>query len=169
MRCGDGNRRCYLAAFGNGGRGLGWRNAGGLQKSTNTRKHCHLEPPDRNAVLLTLWFWLSEPTVAPLHSRTVRIQFLSYYFSGNLLQQWYKTNTGFPGACNAGDPGLIPGLGKIPWRRVWLPAPVLLPGEFHGERSLAGYSPWGRRVGRSWAALTRMQWDNDYSLILLQV
>ena len=32
---------------------------------------------------------------------------------------------------------------KIPWRRNWLPTPVFLPGEFHGQRSLAGYSPWG--------------------------
>ena len=31
---------------------------------------------------------------------------------------------------------------KIPWRRKWLPTPVFLPGEFHGQRSLAGYSPW---------------------------
>ena len=27
------------------------------------------------------------------------------------------------------------------------PTPVLLPGEFHGQRSLAGYSPWGHRIG----------------------
>ena len=47
-------------------------------------------------------------------------------------------------ACNAGDPGLIPGLG-IPWRRKWQPIPVFLPGEFNGQRSLAGYSPWGRK------------------------
>ena len=33
-----------------------------------------------------------------------------------------------------------------PWRREWLPTPVFLPGEFHGQRSLAGYSPWGRKV-----------------------
>ena len=32
---------------------------------------------------------------------------------------------------------------KIPWRREWLPTPVFLPGEFHGQRSLVGYSPWG--------------------------
>ena len=32
---------------------------------------------------------------------------------------------------------------KIPWRREWLPTPVFLPGESHGQRSLAGYSPWG--------------------------
>ena len=29
-----------------------------------------------------------------------------------------------------------------PWRRAWQPTPVFLPGEFHGQRSLAGYSPW---------------------------
>ena len=34
---------------------------------------------------------------------------------------------------------------KILWRRKWLPTPVHSPGKFHGERSLAGYSPWGRK------------------------
>ena len=34
-------------------------------------------------------------------------------------------------------------VGKIPWRREWQPALVFLPGESHGQRSLAGYSPWG--------------------------
>ena len=29
------------------------------------------------------------------------------------------------------------------WRRKWQPTPVFFPGEFHGQRSLAGYSPWG--------------------------
>ena len=36
-----------------------------------------------------------------------------------------------------------PRVGKIPWRRDRLLTPVFLPGEFHGQRSLAGYSPWG--------------------------
>ena len=31
----------------------------------------------------------------------------------------------------------------IPWRRKWLPTPVFLPGEFRGQRSLTGCSPWG--------------------------
>ena len=55
---------------------------------------------------------------------------------------------GFPGgsdskesACNAGDLGVILGSGKVPWRREWLPTLVSLPGEFHGQRSLVGYSP----------------------------
>ena len=39
----------------------------------------------------------------------------------------------------------------VPWRRKWRPTPVLLPGEFHGQRSLAGYSPWDRRVEPNYA------------------
>ena len=38
--------------------------------------------------------------------------------------------------------GLDPWVGKIPWRREWLPTLVFLPGEFHGPKSLVGYSPW---------------------------
>ena len=32
-------------------------------------------------------------------------------------------------------------VGKIPWGRKWQPTPVFLPGKWHGQRSLAGYSP----------------------------
>ena len=39
-------------------------------------------------------------------------------------------------------PGFNSQVGKIPWRRKWQPTPVFLPGEFHGQRSLVGYSPW---------------------------
>ena len=54
---------------------------------------------------------------------------------------------GFPGgsdakesACSAGDP--VGSLGQEdPWRREWLPTPVFLPRESHGQRSRAGYSP----------------------------
>ena len=33
---------------------------------------------------------------------------------------------------------MVQGHGKIPWRREWLPTPVFVPGELHGQRSLAG-------------------------------
>ena len=54
-----------------------------------------------------------------------------------LTQHFNATvKVGFPGgsdgkesACEAGDPGSIPGT-KIPWRREWLPIPVFVPGEF---------------------------------------
>ena len=38
-----------------------------------------------------------------------------------------------------------PWLGKIPWNRKWQPTPVFLPGKFHGQRSLVGYSLWDRK------------------------
>ena len=47
-------------------------------------------------------------------------------------------------AYNAGDLSLISDW-KIPWRREWLLTPVFLLGEFHGLRSLVGYSPWGHK------------------------
>ena len=46
-----------------------------------------------------------------------------------------------------------PWVGKIPWSRKWQPIPIFLPGESHGQRSLLGYSPWGRRrPGHNWVS-----------------
>ena len=47
-------------------------------------------------------------------------------------------------ARDARDIGSIP-VEKIPWSRKWHPTPVFLPGEFHGQRILAGYSARGCR------------------------
>ena len=44
-----------------------------------------------------------------------------------------------------GRPGFDPWVGNISWRRTWKPTPVLLPRQFHGWRSLVGYSPWDRK------------------------
>ena len=38
-----------------------------------------------------------------------------------------------------------PWVEKFPWRRKWQPTPIFLPGESHGQRSLEGYSSWGRK------------------------
>ena len=47
---------------------------------------------------------------------------------------------------------LDPWVGKIPWRRAWQPTQVFLPREFHGQRSLAGCSPWGHKeLDTKWA------------------
>ena len=48
-------------------------------------------------------------------------------------------------ACSAGDLGSISWVGKIPCRGEWQPTPVFLPRESHEQRSLASYSPWGRK------------------------
>ena len=48
---------------------------------------------------------------------------------------------------------LLQSLGQEnPWRREWKPTPVLLPGESHGQWSLAGYSPWCWNESDNWAA-----------------
>ena len=46
---------------------------------------------------------------------------------------------------NVEDLGSISGSGRFPWRRKWQSTPVILPGKSHGQRSLVGYSPWGRK------------------------
>ena len=43
---------------------------------------------------------------------------------------------------------------KIPWRRKWQPTLVFWPGEFHGQRSLVGSSPWGRKESDTTERLT---------------
>ena len=44
--------------------------------------------------------------------------------------------------------GFNPRVEKIPWRRKWQLTLVFLPEKSHGQRSLAGYSPWGcKRAG----------------------
>ena len=47
--------------------------------------------------------------------------------------------------CQCRRPRVDPWVGKIPWRREWLPIPVFLPGESHRQRSLSGYSPWSHK------------------------
>ena len=72
--------------------------------------------------------------------------------SSPCLCKWLvDTLRGFPGvsdskesACNA-DLGFDSWVGKIPFRREWQPTPVFLPGEFHEQRSVVGYSPWGHK------------------------
>ena len=68
-----------------------------------------------------------------------QVQLIHYFFD-------------FPGGSDVksvclqcGRPGFDPWVGKILWRREWQPTPVLLPGKSHGQRSLVGYSPWGRK------------------------
>ena len=56
--------------------------------------------------------------------------------------------------------GSIPG-SEILWKRAWQPTPVFLPEKFHGQRSLAGYSPWGqKRAGHNLA--TKQQPEVDH-------
>ena len=55
------------------------------------------------------------------------------------------SSNGKESACNAGGPQFNPCIGKIAWRREWLPTSAFLPGESHRQRSLVSYSPWDRK------------------------
>ena len=67
----------------------------------------------------------------------------------------YGIFLGFPGGTSVKEPtcqcrrhkklGFNPWVWKIPWKREWLPTPVFLPGGYHGQRSLMGYSPLGHK------------------------
>ena len=68
-----------------------------------------------------------------------------------------QENFSFPGGASSKEPAgqcrrsrrprFNPWVGKISWSRKWQPTPVFFPAEFHRQRSLADYTPWGRRVG----------------------
>ena len=82
-------------------------------------------------------------------------------FPDSNLKKW-----GFPcgshgkeSSCNSGDPDLIPGLRRSPEK--WLPTPVFLLGESHGQRSLAGYSPLGYKESDTTEQLTQMKNGNQ--------
>ena len=67
-----------------------------------------------------------------------------------MLDGFPDHSAGKESACNAGDTGdtaSIPGSGRSPGEGKWAPpsSKKFLPGEFHGQRSLVGYSPWSRR------------------------
>ena len=53
--------------------------------------------------------------------------------------------SGKESSCQCRRRGFHPWIGKILWRSKWQPTPVFLPGKSHGQRSLAGYSPWGHK------------------------
>ena len=69
--------------------------------------------------------------------------------------QLYNQIWGFPGGASGEEPafqwrrdkrhGFNPWVREIHWRRAWQPTAEFLPGELHGQGSMMGYSPWGRK------------------------
>ena len=59
-------------------------------------------------------------------------------------------------AGDASDVGSIPGFGRSPGK--WQPTPVFLPGKFHEQKSLVGYSPWGHKESETDEHACTTQW-----------
>ena len=75
----------------------------------------------------------------------------------SLLVWFFPTGCGSDGkelCLQCGRPGCDPWGGKTPWKREWLPTPIFLPGEFHGQRSLVGYNPCGHKESDTTEELT---------------
>ena len=87
------------------------------------------------------------------------------------------SSAGKESACNAGDPGSIPGLETSPWRRHRLPTPVFLPGESPRTEEPGGLQSAGlQRIGHNWATKhstadvkwTHFCWRNYLAIYLFQ-
>ena len=84
-------------------------------------------------------------SVLPMNIQVERALHIIPIENGERKLGFPSGSDGKESACNSGDRGSIPGLGRPPWTREWLPTPIFLLGECHGQRSLASYSPWGRK------------------------
>ena len=109
--------------------------------------------------LAPVWWWHRNPCKFKLRKKKNSLQTKALKFdftdehttssenvSLNLL--WPRPLWLFPGGARGKEHvcqcrKLDPWVGMIPWRRKWQPTPVFLPGEFHGQRNLAGYNSWG--------------------------
>ena len=110
---------------------------------------------DFNSGLFLRWWWdRTSREIKGDKSRRKGSKFFRQTHSGHATMIWRKAITclGLPQwlswqriCLQCRRPGFNPWVGKIPWRRKWQPTPVCLPGEFHEQRSLAGYSPWASK------------------------
>ena len=87
--------------------------------------------------------FLYSPTLTSIHDHWKNHcldQTDTYLYVG--LPWWVS---GKESACQCRRHRYHPWVGKIPWRRKWHPTPVFLTGKSHGQRSLAGSSPWSHK------------------------
>ena len=63
--------------------------------------------------------------------------------------------------------GSGPGSGRFPWRRKRRPTLVFWPGESHGQRGLAGYSPWGHKESDMTEVIYHAQIDDLSQVITI--
>ena len=71
----------------------------------------------------------------------------TFYYLLATLYLGFPSGTGVKGmqSRRCKRPGFNPWVGKIPWGRKWQPIPGFLPEKLHGQKSLVGYSRWGRK------------------------
>ena len=100
---------------------------------------------------LSKWIELKGMNGFPFQCRWMTLSLVNWWLGG-------KGSICLSRRCRVG-----PWVRKTPWRRKWQPTPVFLPGKSHGQRSLAGYSPWSQKRIRPDLATKQQQQRNEYS------
>ena len=101
--------------------------------------------------------YICAPLVSNLDQDPVKMSLLVFLQVCVHTHTQTHTHTGFPGgsvikksAWQCSRLGLYLWVEKIPWSWKWQPTPLFLPGQSHGQRSSASYSPWGyKRIGHN--------------------
>ena len=126
-------------------------------KEEQKRNNQHMLRAVRQSVDCTRnqWSWMLAHLLPMLSLQTCFIHLfvsaicklkLSIHFHG--LPWWLSEES----TCQSRRCGFEPWVREIPWRRKWQYTPVFLPGKSQGQKSLAGYNPWGcKRVGHDLA------------------
>ena len=100
--------------------------------ATKTHTHNFKSPEEPKCDLVHVWLCIE-----------LRWRWLENKCYVYMTSLWVSARVSWDGEREKYRPRFDPWVGKIPWRRAWQPTPVFLLGESHGQRSLAGYSPWG--------------------------
>ena len=78
------------------------------------------------------------------------------------LPRWLSSKKS---TCQCRRPWFDAWVWRIPWRRKWQPTQVFLPGTFHGQRRLVGYTLWGRKGSDTTELLSTQEYDEHSSLV----
>ena len=102
-------------------------------------KSCRVGHKDLQKLTAIAWLW----TIFRCGQQVKQFLFMLLCFSTISVERcWFHAKES---ACQCRRRRLDPWVRMIPWRRKWQPIPLFLPGEFHRQRSLEGYSPWGHK------------------------
>ena len=112
------------------------------------------------SVSLTLLHWI--------HHKVFLALFQKYLLnpSSSLHFYYITTVSGKEPSCQCRRCGFDPWIRKNPWRRKWQPILVFLPRKSHGQRSLEGYSPWGRKRVKHDLATKQQQQNHTFGTLL---
>ena len=109
-------------------------------------------------------FFISSILMTVVHRSVPSQIFSSLWF---LSHSFHSSSDNKESAAMQERPGFNPWVGKILWRREWQPAPVFLPGDFHGQKSLAGYCPWSKKLDMT-DSISLSLWFLNWAVELLK-